>query len=454
MEVTKLRALSPVDGRYADKVAGLRDILSEYGLIRFRVLVEVRWLQWLADEPAIAELQPLSSLMKDLLNRIVDEFSADDAERIKTIEATTNHDVKAVEYYLRERLGSGTDAMQLGDFIHFGCTSEDINNLAYALMLRTARDEILQAKMRNLGAKLRSMSTEYADLPMISRTHGQTASPTTVGKELANVVARLSRAREQFAKVEIRGKFNGAVGNFNAHVAAYPDADWAGIGHAFVASLGVDPNDLTTQIEPHDWTAEYAHALIRYNTILLDFCRDTWGYISLGYFRQRVAKDEVGSSTMPHKVNPIDFENAEGNLGLASAMLDHLAIKLPISRWQRDLTDSTVQRNFGLALGYVVIAIEAVLKGLDKLQVNREVIAGDIDAKWEVLGEAIQTVMRRYGIPEPYEKLKALTRGQSVTREILHEFIATLEIPDSEQQRLLDMTPSSYTGIASDLARK
>jgi adenylosuccinate lyase len=454
MEVTKLRALSPVDGRYADKVAGLRDILSEYGLIRFRVLVEVRWLQWLADEPEIAELQPLSSLMKDLLNRIVDEFSADDAERIKAIEATTNHDVKAVEYYLRERLGSGTDAKQLGDFIHFGCTSEDINNLAYALMLRTARDEVLQSKMRTLAAKLRSMSTEYADLPMMSRTHGQAASPTTVGKEIANVVARLSRAREQFAKVEVRGKFNGAVGNFNAHVAAYPDADWAGIGHSFVASLGVDPNDLTTQIEPHDWTAEYAHALIRYNTILLDFCRDTWGYISLGYFRQRVAKDEVGSSTMPHKVNPIDFENAEGNLGLASAMLDHMAIKLPISRWQRDLTDSTVQRNFGLALGYIVIAIEAVLKGLDKLQANREVIAGDIDARWEVLGEAIQTVMRRYGIPEPYEKLKALTRGQSVTREILHAFIATLEIPDSEQQRLLAMTPSSYTGIASDLARK
>jgi adenylosuccinate lyase len=454
MEVTKLRALSPVDGRYADKVAGLRDILSEYGLIRFRVLVEVRWLQWLADEPEVAELQPLSSLMKDLLNRIVDEFSADDAERIKAIEATTNHDVKAVEYYLRERLGSGTDAKQLSDFIHFGCTSEDINNLAYALMLRTARDEVLQSKMRTLAAKLRSMSTEYADLPMMSRTHGQAASPTTVGKEIANVVARLSRAREQFAKVEVRGKFNGAVGNFNAHVAAYPDADWAGIGHAFVASLGVDPNDLTTQIEPHDWTAEYAHALIRYNTVLLDFCRDTWGYISLGYFRQRVAKDEVGSSTMPHKVNPIDFENAEGNLGLASAMLDHMAIKLPISRWQRDLTDSTVQRNFGLALGYIVIAIEAVLKGLDKLQANREVIAGDIDARWEVLGEAIQTVMRRYGIPEPYEKLKALTRGQSVTREILHAFIATLEIPDSEQQRLLAMTPSSYTGIASDLARK
>ncbi len=453
MEVTKLRALSPVDGRYADKVAGLREVLSEFGLIRFRVLVEVRWLQWLADVPAVTELPPMSPVMKDVLNRVVDEFSVDDAERVKAIEATTNHDVKAIEYFLRERLGSGTDAEQLGDFIHFGCTSEDINNLAYALMLRTARDEILQSHMRTLTAKLRSMSTEYADLPMMSRTHGQTASPTTVGKELANVIARLSRAREQFVKVQIRGKFNGAVGNFNAHTAAYPDADWADIGKSFVASLGVDPNELTTQIEPHDWTAEYAHALIRYNTVLLDFCRDIWGYISLGYFRQRITKDEIGSSTMPHKVNPIDFENAEGNLGLASAVLDHLALKLPLSRWQRDLTDSTVQRNFGVAIGYVVIAIQSALKGLNKLAANPDAIARDIDEAWEVLGEAIQTVMRRYGIPEPYEKLKALTRGQAVTKELLHEFIGTLDIPDSEQKRLQSMTPSSYTGIAAALTR-
>ncbi|MFT5501257.1 MAG: adenylosuccinate lyase [Woeseiaceae bacterium] len=454
MEVTKLRALSPVDGRYADKVAGLRDILSEYGLIRYRVLVEVRWLQWLADEPAIAELPPLSPVMKDVLNRLTDNFSADDAERVKAIEATTNHDVKAIEYFLRERLGGGTDARQLGDFIHFACTSEDINNLAYALMLRTARDEVLQPQMRELAAKLRSMSREHADLAMMSRTHGQTASPTTVGKELANVVARLSRAREQLAKVEIRGKFNGAVGNFNAHVAAYPDADWARIGSSFVASLGVDANEFTTQIEPHDWTAEYAHALIRYNTVLLDFCRDTWGYISLGYFRQRVAKDEVGSSTMPHKVNPIDFENAEGNLGLATALLDHLAMKLPISRWQRDLTDSTVQRNFGVALAHVVIAIQSATKGLNKLQANPQAIARDIDGAWEVLGEAIQTVMRRYGIAEPYEKLKTLTRGQAVSKEILHDFIGTLEIPDVEKERLLSMTPSAYTGIAAALTRK
>lgn len=454
MEVTKLRALSPVDGRYADKVAGLRDILSEYGLIRFRLLVEVRWLQWLADEPDITELSPLSPVMKDVLNQLIDNFSGDDAERVKTIEATTNHDVKAIEYFLRERLGAGTDAQQLGDFIHFGCTSEDINNLAYALMLRTARDDVLQPQMRELAAKLRSMSNEYADLAMMSRTHGQTASPTTVGKELANVVARLSRARDQLANVEIRGKFNGAVGNFNAHVAAYPDADWARIGNSFVASLGVDANELTTQIEPHDWTAEYAHALIRYNTVLLDFCRDAWGYISLGYFRQRIAKDEVGSSTMPHKVNPIDFENAEGNLGLSSALLDHLAMKLPISRWQRDLTDSTVQRNFGVALAHLVIAIQSAVKGLNKLQANPQAIARDIDDAWEVLGEAIQTVMRRYGIAEPYEKLKALTRGQAVSKELLHDFIGTLEIPDTEKERLLSMTPAGYTGIAAALARK
>lgn len=454
MEITRLRALSPVDGRYADKVGGLRDILSEYGLIRFRVLVEVRWIQWLADQPAVAELPPLSPVMKDVLNHIVDDFSADDAQRVKVIEETTNHDVKAVEYFIRERLGNGSDARQLGDFIHFACTSEDINNLAYALMLRTARDDVIQSQMRSLEAKLRSMGNEYAELPMMSRTHGQTASPTTVGKEISNVVARLSRARQQFAKVEIRGKFNGAVGNYNAHVVAYPDADWAQIGASFVASLGLDPNEFTTQIEPHDWTAEYAHALIRYNTALLDFCRDIWGYISLGYFRQRVAPNEVGSSTMPHKVNPIDFENAEGNLGVATALLDHFALKLPLSRWQRDLTDSTVQRNFGVATAHVVIAIQSTLKGLNKLQANPAVIAADIDNCWEVLGEAIQTVMRRYAIAEPYEKLKALTRGQKVNKTLLHDFIKTLDIPEHERRRLLELTPSDYTGIAAVLTRR
>ncbi|MGI9261403.1 MAG: adenylosuccinate lyase [Woeseiaceae bacterium] len=453
MERHKLRALSPADGRYADKVGGLRDTLSEYGLIRYRVLVEVRWLQWMADEPSIAELPPLSSVMKDVLNDLVDGFTTDDAERVKAIEATTNHDVKAVEYFIREKLGTGTESSSLGEFIHFACTSEDINNLAYALMLRSAREEVMLPGMREVTAKLRSMSAEYADLAMLSRTHGQTASPTTVGKELANVVHRLSRARKQFSKVEIRGKFNGAVGNFNAHVAAYPDVDWQSVSEGFVASLGLDPNSHTTQIEPHDWTAEYCHALLRYNTILLDLCRDLWGYISLGYFRQKVAENEVGSSTMPHKVNPIDFENAEGNLGLASALLDHLALKLPVSRWQRDLTDSTVQRNFGVALGYIMIALGSTIKGLRKLQADPAAIAADIDDAWEVLAEPIQTVMRRYSVPEPYEKLKALTRGKTVNQEILHEFIATLEIPEDEKARLLEMTPANYLGIAAKLAR-
>ncbi|MDA0680728.1 MAG: adenylosuccinate lyase [Proteobacteria bacterium] len=453
MERSKLRALCPADGRYAEKVAGLRDVLSEYGLIRHRVLVEVRWLQWLADEPQIPELPALSSVMKDVLNDIVDKFTADDAERVKSIEATTNHDVKAVEYFIREKIGTGAETKSLSDFIHFACTSEDINNLSYALMLRSARDDVLQPQMRELAAKLLSMAADYASLPMLSRTHGQTASPTTVGKEIANVIERLSRARRQLAGVEIRGKFNGAVGNFNAHVAAYPEADWLKIGNGFVASLGLDPNSHTTQIEPHDWTAEYAHALIRYNTILLDFCRDMWGYISLGYFKQKVSADEVGSSTMPHKVNPIDFENAEGNLGLANAMLDHMAMKLPVSRWQRDLSDSTVQRNFGVALGYVLIAISSIIKGLRKSQANPEAIARDVDNAWEVLAEPIQTVMRRYGVPEPYEKLKALTRGQAVTKELLHEFINSLAIPEDERTRLLKLTPSTYIGIAAYLAK-
>ena len=454
MQLNKLTALSPTDGRYADKVGGLRESLSEFGLIRYRVLVEIRWLQWLADQAEIAELPALSSVMKDVLNDVVDGFSTDDAERVKAIEATTNHDVKAVEYFIREKIGSGSESAVLSEFIHFGCTSEDINNLAYALMLRAARDEVLQATMREVAARLRSMAVEHADIPMLSRTHGQAASPTTVGKEIANVVARLSRARQTYAQVEIRGKFNGAVGNFNAHVAAYPDADWLAISSGFVRSLGLDPNTHTTQIEPHDWMAEYAHALLRYNTVLIDLCRDLWGYISLGYFRQKVAADEVGSSTMPHKVNPIDFENAEGNLGLANALLQHFAQKLPISRWQRDLTDSTVQRNFGVALGHVMIALKSLLKGLGKLQIDRDAIARDIDDAWEVLAEPIQTVMRRYGVPEPYEKLKALTRGQSVTRELLQEFVDSLDIPDDAKTRLREMTPASYTGIAATLARK
>lgn len=453
MKVPTLRALSPTDGRYAEKVNDLRDIFSEYGLIRFRVMVEVRWLQCLADAPDIEEVGPISSVMKDVLNRIVDDFALDDAERVKNIEATTNHDVKAVEYFIRERLGDGPETQPLKDFLHFGCTSEDINNLSYALMLRSARSEVLLPQMRELANKLKAMAREYAELPMLSRTHGQTASPTTLGKELANVVARLERAQKQFGAVAILGKFNGAVGNYNAHVVAYPGTDWQAMSHRFIESLGLQANPYTTQIEPHDWTAEYSHALLRYNTILIDFARDIWGYISLGYFKQKVAKNEVGSSTMPHKVNPIDFENAEGNLGMANAMLSHFAAKLPISRWQRDLTDSTVQRNFGVATGYVVIAMQSLRKGVGKLQVNREAIHSDVSAAWEVLAEAVQTVMRRYGIPEPYEKLKALTRGQAVNKEVLHEFITTLDIPDGEKQRLLDLAPESYTGLAAAQAR-
>ena len=444
--------MCPADGRYADKVGVLRDILSEYGLIRYRVLVEVRWLQWLADEPCIPEMPPLSSVMKDMLNQIVDDFTADDAERVKKIEATTNHDVKAVEYFIRERIGSGTDSPNIGHFIHFGCTSEDINNLAYALMLRTARDDVVQPHMRQLTNTLRTLSSSYGGLAMLSRTHGQAASPTTLGKELANVVARLSRAREQFAAVEIRGKFNGAVGNYNAHLAAYPDVDWPDVSARFVASLGLLPNALTTQIEPHDWLAEYAHALRRYDAVLLDLCRDICAYISLGYFRLQLAKDEVGSSTMPHKVNPIDFENAEGNLGIASALLDHMAGKLPVSRWQRDLTDSTVLRNFGMAIAYVVIAIQSTVRGLGKLQADSAVIAADLESAWAVVGEAVQTVMRRYGIPEPYEKLKELTRGQVVDRQLIQDFVESLDIPVEAKERLLQLTPSTYTGLAESLA--
>ncbi|MGB5331474.1 MAG: adenylosuccinate lyase [Woeseiaceae bacterium] len=453
MKVSTLRALSPTDGRYSEKVNELRDLFSEYGLIRFRVLVEIRWLQCLADEPAIKEIGPISSVMKDVLNDIVDDFSIDDAERVKTIEASTNHDVKAVEYFIREKLGDGPETQPLKDFLHFSCTSEDINNLAYALMLRSARSDVLLPKMRELRNRLQAMAREHAELPMLSRTHGQTASPTTLGKEFANVVARLERAQKQFAAVEILGKFNGAVGNYNAHVVAYPDTDWQAVNHRFIESLGVHPNAYTTQIEPHDWTAEYSHALLRYNTILIDFARDVWGYISLGYFKQKIARDEVGSSTMPHKVNPIDFENAEGNLGMANAMLSHFAEKLPISRWQRDLTDSTVQRNFGVATGYIVIALQSLQKGVGKLQVNRDAIHADVSGAWEVLAEAVQTVMRRYGIPEPYEKLKALTRGHAVTREVLLEFVGTLDIPDSEKQRLLELTPETYIGLAAKQAR-
>ncbi len=453
MKVSTLKALSPADGRYADKVSKLRDVFSEYGLIRFRVLVEVRWLQWLADVPGVEEIGPVSSVMKDVVNNIVDDFSLDDAERVKAIEAKTNHDVKAVEYFIREKLGDGPETQPLKDFLHFGCTSEDINNLSYALMLRAARSDALLPAMRDLRTRLKNMARAHADVAMLSRTHGQTASPTTLGKELANVCARLERAEQRFAAVAILGKFNGAVGNYNAHVVAYPELDWRTISREFIESLGLDANPYTTQIEPHDWTAEYCHALARYNTILIDFARDVWGYISLGYFRQKVARDEVGSSTMPHKVNPIDFENAEGNLGMANALFGHFAEKLPISRWQRDLTDSTVQRNLGVAAGYLMIALQSLLKGVGKLQVNETAIREDVAGAWEVLAEAVQTVMRRYGVPNPYEKLKALTRGQSVTQDVMRDFIGTLDIPDGEKQRLLELTPETYVGIAAQQAR-
>ncbi len=453
MKVSTLKALSPADGRYADKVSKLRDVFSEYGLIRFRVLVEVRWLQWLADVPGVEEIGPVSSVMKDVVNNIVDDFSLDDAERVKAIEAKTNHDVKAVEYFIREKLGDGPETQPLKDFLHFGCTSEDINNLSYALMLRAARSDALLPAMRDLRTRLKNMARAHADVAMLSRTHGQTASPTTLGKELANVCARLERAEQRFAAVAILGKFNGAVGNYNAHVVAYPELDWRTISREFIESLGLEANPYTTQIEPHDWTAEYCHALARYNTILIDFARDVWGYISLGYFRQKVARDEVGSSTMPHKVNPIDFENAEGNLGMANALFGHFAEKLPISRWQRDLTDSTVQRNLGVAAGYLMIALQSLLKGVGKLQVNETAIREDVAGAWEVLAEAVQTVMRRYGVPNPYEKLKALTRGQSVTQDVMRDFIGTLDIPDGEKQRLLELTPETYVGIAAQLAR-
>ena len=417
------------------------------------MLVEVRWLQWLADNPDIGELGPLSSVMKDVLNDIVDEFSLDDAERVKAIEATTNHDVKAVEYFIREKLGDGPETQPLKDFLHFGCTSEDINNLSYALMLRAARSEGLVPVMRDLRNKIKNMAREYAGVAMLTRTHGQTASPTTLGKELANVAARLERTEKAFGAVTVLGKFNGAVGNYNAHVIAYPDLDWPAISHGFIESLGLEPNPYTTQIEPHDWTAEYCHALVRYNTVLIDFARDIWSYISLGYFGQKVARDEVGSSTMPHKVNPIDFENAEGNLGMANALLSHFAEKLPISRWQRDLTDSTVQRNLGVAASYLMIALQSLLKGVGKLQVNEDVIHADVAEAGEVLAEAVQSVMRRYGIENPYEKLKALTRGQAVDKDTLQEFIGTRDIPEAEKQRLLELTPDAYIGIADRQAR-
>jgi len=448
-----LTAISPIDGRYANKVEELRPIFSEYGLIRLRVQVEVRWLQALAEHPLITEVHPFSDSATRLLNAIVSDFSETDAQRVKEIEKTTNHDVKAIEYLLKEKIAGCAELEQVSEFIHFACTSEDINNLSYGLMLKEGREIIVEEIKDCIGA-LKKLAVETAGQPMLSRTHGQSATPTTVGKEFANVVARMLRQKKQLQAVALLGKINGAVGNYNAHCIAYPDVDWAEFAQNFVESLGLQWNPYTIQIEPHDYIAEFFHALSRFNTILLDFDRDIWGYISLGYFKQKTIAGEIGSSTMPHKVNPIDFENSEGNLGLANALFSFLAEKLPVSRWQRDLTDSTVLRNMGVGIAHTSIAIQASLKGISKLQINPGAIEADLNANWEVLAEPIQTVMRRYGIEKPYEKLKELTRGQRITPEQMQAFIEKLEIPAKAKISLLELTPSSYTGYAEKLAKE
>jgi len=453
MQLDSLTALSPLDGRYAAKVHALRPIFSEYGLMHRRVAVEIAWLIALSDEAGIAELPPFAAAARASLQKIVDGFSVADAARIKQIEATTNHDVKAVEYFIKERVGDDPALTQAKEFVHFACTSEDINNLSYAVMLRDAREHVLLPEADKTIARLRELAHAYADLPMLSRTHGQTASPTTLGKEMANVVARLERQRAQLAAIDIPGKINGAVGNFNAHLISYPEIDWRAFSRRFVESLGLQWQAYTTQIEPHDGVAELCDAQRRIDTILIDLARDVWGYISLGYFRQKLKAGEVGSSTMPHKVNPIDFENAEGNLGVANALFGHFSEKLPISRWQRDLTDSTTLRALGEAFGHALIGFASLERGLGKLEVNADRIAVDLDHAWEVLAEAIQTVMRRHGLPEPYEQLKALTRGKGIARETLQTFIASLALPDADKQRLLALTPDTYIGLAADLAR-
>ena len=455
MDPADLFALSPLDGRYASRTAPLRPYLSESALIRYRTLVEIQWLRRLAAEPAIDGLAPLGDGADASLQRILDDFDGSDAQRVKSIEAEINHDVKAVEYFLREKLAEiPGDSPGLSAYLHFACTSEDINNLAYGLMLRDAREAVLLPRFDALIDRLRKMAHELADVPMLSRTHGQPASPTTMGKELANFAHRLSTQAAEFSEARIRGKLNGAVGNFNAHLAAYPEAPWAQIGSQFVESLGLECNPYTTQIEPHDWIAGYCHALLRFNTVMLDLCRDIWGYVSLGYFRQRAAPGEVGSSTMPHKVNPIDFENAEGNLGVANALLGFLAERLPQSRWQRDLTDSTTLRNLSVPLGHSLLAVESCLRGLHKLETDRDRLQEDLAANPEVLAEAVQTVMRRFGIADAYEQLKALTRGQSIERENLDEFVAALDIPEDARARLAALSPADYVGLAAQFASK
>lgn len=448
MELSELTAISPIDGRYGNKTTDLRAIFSEFGLIHHRVLVEVRWLQMLAAEPGIEEVPTLSEHANNLLNDIVEKFSVEDAQRVKNIERTTNHDVKAVEYFLKEKIAGNNELEAISEFIHFACTSEDINNLAYGLMLREARTQAVLPMMDDVIKAISDLAHKYAEMPMLSRTHGQPASPTTLGKEMANVAFRLKRQREQVVMVPMLGKINGAVGNYNAHLSAYPDLDWQSMASKFVTGLGLDWNPYTTQIEPHDYVAEFFDAVARFNTIIIDFCRDVWAYISVGYFKQRTIAGEVGSSTMPHKVNPIDFENAEGNLGVANAILDHLAAKLPISRWQRDLTDSTVLRNLGVGLAHGSIAYQSCLKGISKLEANPDRMGEDLNQCWEVLAEPIQTVMRRYDIEKPYEKLKELTRGKGIDQDSLKAFINNLEIPEQEKERLLALTPAAYIGNA------
>ena len=454
MTPSPLTALSPLDGRYAAKVSALRPLLSEFGLMHRRVQVEVEWFIALSDA-GFAEFKPLTEASRGLLRGLVVRFSEEDAQAIKDIEKTTNHDVKAVEYWLKSRIAGQAELEAAGEFIHFACTSEDINNTSHALMLKAARDEVMLPALDRIVDKLADMARQFAEVPMLSRTHGQTASPTTVGKEIANVVARLRTARARIAAVHPLAKMNGAVGNYNAHLSAWPEHDWEAHARQVVEQqLGLAFNAYTIQIEPHDWMAELFDAVTRANTILVDWSRDVWGYISLGYFKQKTKAGEIGSSTMPHKVNPIDFENAEGNFGLASALLTHLSQKLPISRWQRDLTDSTVLRNMGVALGYALLGYDSLLRGLDKLELNEAALADDLDAAWEVLAEPIQTVMRRYALPNPYERLKELTRGKGITREAMQQFVATLEIPEADKARLLALTPGAYTGKAAELARR
>jgi len=453
MDLSALTAVSPIDGRYGNKTADLRAVFSEFGLIKRRILVEIRWLQSLAAHDSIVEVPPLSVAANRQLETILEGFNEADARRIKDIERTTNHDVKAVEYFIKERFVGNTELKSIAEFVHFACTSEDINNLAHALMLRDGVEQVLLPTMLQITSALGALAHSAAAAPMLSRTHGQTASPTTMGKEFANVVARLQRQLSQLEHVQYLGKMNGAVGNYNAHLVAYPQVDWQTHAQHFVDSLGLHWNAYTTQIEPHDYMAELFDIIARCNTILIDFNRDVWGYISLGYFKQQAVAGEVGSSTMPHKVNPIDFENAEGNLGLANAVLGHLAAKLPLSRWQRDLTDSTVLRNMGVGFGYSLIAYQSSLKGIGKLQLNENRMAQDLDDSWEVLAEPIQTVMRRYGIKQPYEKLKELARGQTMNRAVLHAFVATLDLPEHVRKELLALTPANYIGNAVAQAR-